>query len=150
MAVSPRAKLLGAACAGGLLLLAFGLALAAGWSWRMLVALLEGVLITVAAYHVFRLAARLADRHLSFDVRRVLRGDAAVALHPDLGIGLDFEDAAGDIIADVLHAATARGVDPDDVLRHGEATWLGDLEMGAPNPMEFPRRRSTSEVSDGA
>ena len=131
MALSHRAKLIGAASAAALLALAVVLAAVAGWSWREVLALVEGFLIAWAAYHLARQAGRFADRRLSFDVRRVLRGEAAVALHPDLGIGLGFEDAAGDIIADVLHAATAKGIDPDDVLRHGEATWLGDLEMDA-------------------
>jgi len=131
MAISPRATIYGAASAAALLALAVGLAYVVGWSWREILGLIEGFLIAWAAYHLFRLTARFADRRLSFDVRRVLRGNAAVALHPDLGVGLGFEDAAGDIIADVLHAATAHGIDPDDVLRHGEATWLGDLEMGS-------------------
>jgi hypothetical protein len=129
MAISHRAKIYGAGSAAALLALAVGLAYTLGWSWREILGMVEGFLIAWAAYHLARLTARFADRHLSFDVRRVLRGEAAIALHPDLGV-LSYEDTAGDIIADVLHAATAHGVDPDDVLRQCDATWRGDLEMG--------------------
>lgn len=47
---------------------------------------------------------------------RTQRGHRAVELHPDLGPhGIDFETAASDLIADILHAAEEAGVLPSEM-----------------------------------
>jgi hypothetical protein len=67
---------------------------------------------------------------------RATRGEQAVRLHPDFG-QLDFETAASDMIADVLHAVAAyyranAGGDPDPLVRQvwiaGSDTYYGDGE----------------------
>lgn len=68
------------------------------------------------------------------------RGHRAVELHPDLHPqGIDFETAATDIIADVLHAAADAGlVDDDDqaqeILDRAMRTFQGDYEGQSPEP----------------
>jgi hypothetical protein len=46
----------------------------------------------------------MARRSIAPNVIRATRGHEAIELHPDLGRGLEFEYAASDVIADLLHA----------------------------------------------
>jgi len=65
--------------------------------------------------------------------RRKDRGAAIVAAYAEecFGNEADREDVlmvAGDAVADVLHLAAFRGIDPEEVLRKGRYHFRGDFE----------------------
>jgi hypothetical protein len=75
------------------------------------------------------------------NVIRAARGDEAVDLHPDLRPGgIEWLEAAGDLIADIMHAAGRRGFDPERLHQQGLTTYLGDLEDDSINYIVLDRR----------